>query len=120
MLKTSTVHLTPGALARRVSAVTSGAPSAVTTADLEKFAGRYISAWGETVIVPWRDGLAALEVPTDDPAGDLVRLRHIDGNTFRRVRDDGDDLGEEVVFEGDTAGSITRFLWHQNYSAKVR
>lgn len=95
-------------------------PSARATADLERFAGLYASAWGETVIVPWQDGLAALDVPTDDPKGDLLRLRHVDGTTFRRIRDDGDDLGEEVVFEADATGSITRFLWHQNYSAKVR
>jgi len=36
------------------------------------------------------------------------------------VRDDGDDPGEEVVFESDAAGAVTRFLWHQNYSQKVR
>jgi CubicO group peptidase (beta-lactamase class C family) len=88
--------------------------------DLERFAGLYASAWGETLVVPWQGGLAALELPTDDPRGDLARLRHVDGATFRRVRDDGDDPGEEVVFETDAAGAVTRFLWHQNYAQKVR
>jgi CubicO group peptidase (beta-lactamase class C family) len=102
------------------SKATTGSPDAVPTTDLEKFAGRYTSAWGETVVVPWQDGLAALEVPTDDPAGDLAKLRHVGGTTFRRIRDDGDDLGEEVVFEVDADGRVTRFLWHQNYSVRAR
>jgi CubicO group peptidase (beta-lactamase class C family) len=100
-------------------AVTATAPAAA-SADLERFAGLYASAWGETVIVPWGDGLAVLDVPTDDPKGDLTRLRHVGVTTFRRIRDDGDDLGEEVVFETDAAGSVTRYLWHQNYSVRVR
>ena len=99
------------------SAPTSTAASPV---DLERFAGLYTSAWGETLVVPWQGGLAALELPTDDPKGDLVRLKHLEGTTFRRVRDDGDDPGEEVVFETDAAGAVTRFLWHQNYSQMVR
>jgi CubicO group peptidase (beta-lactamase class C family) len=88
--------------------------------DPERFAGLYASAWGETVVVPWDGGLAALEVPTADVLGDLTRLKHVEGATFRRIRADGDDLGEEVVFESDAAGSVTRLLWHQNYSRKVR
>ena len=96
------------------------APTAVAPVDLERFAGLYTSAWGETLVLPWQDGLGALELPTDDPKGDLVRLKHVEGTTFRRVRDDGDDPGEEVVFESDAAGAVARFLWHQNYSQKVR
>jgi hypothetical protein len=89
-------------------------------ASAEAFAGLYASAWGETIVVPWEGGLAALDVPTNDPAGDLVKLAHVDGNVFRRVRDDGDDRGEEVVFEADDAGEVTRVRWHQNYARKVR
>jgi CubicO group peptidase (beta-lactamase class C family) len=95
------------------------APAAL-PADLSRFGGLYASAWGETVVVPWDGGLAALDVPTDDVSGDLVRLGHVAGSTFRRLRDDGDDLGEEVVFEQDASGAVTRLLWHQNYSRKVR
>ena len=97
------------------------APAAVAPpVDLSRFTGLYASAWGETVVVPWAGGLAALAVPTDDVPGDLTRLKQVDGATFRRLRDDGDDLGEEVTFEQDAAGAVTRLLWHQNYSRKVR
>ena len=108
--------LGPALKEAKAAAPAAAAPSV----DLSRFAGLYASAWGETVVVPWDGGLAALDVPTDDIAGDLTRLKHVDGATFRRVRDDGDDLGEEVVFEQDAAGAVTRLLWHQNYSRKVR
>jgi CubicO group peptidase (beta-lactamase class C family) len=88
--------------------------------DLSRFSGLYASAWGETVVVPWDGGLAALDVPTDDVLEGLTKLRLVAANVFRRVRDDGDDLGEEVVFEQDASGTVTRLLWHQNYSRKVR
>lgn len=89
-------------------------------ATLERFAGLYRSAWGEMAMVPWRRGLAALPLPSDAPMSVLVRLKHVEGNTFRRIREDGDDLGEEVVFETDAAGAVTRYLWHNNYARKVR
>lgn len=88
--------------------------------ELERFAGLYRSAWGEVAMVPWRGGLGALFLPTDTPMSSFTRLKHVEGNTFRRIREDGDDLGEEVVFETDAAGAVTRYLWHNNYSRKIR
>ncbi len=89
-------------------------------AELEKFAGLYRSVWGELAVVPWDGGLAALDVPTSDILGDLVRLKPVDGATFRRIREDGDDLGEEVRFETGPDGKVTGLAWHQTHSAKVR
>ena len=43
--------------------------------------------------------------PTDDPLDGLVKLKHIEGNRFRRIRDD-DELGEEIVFELGSDGKI--------------
>lgn len=87
---------------------------------LERFSGLYRSAWGEMGVVPWRGGLAAVPLPTDNPIANLIRLKYIEGTTFRRIRDDDDSLGEEVVFETDTSGGVTRYLWHNNYARKVR
>jgi len=98
-------------------------PSAVAKTsdpDLERFAGLYRSVWGELAVVPWEGGLAALDLPTSDILGDLVRLRHIEGSTFRRIREDGDDLGEEVRFEAGPDGKVTSLVWHQAHSIKVR
>jgi CubicO group peptidase (beta-lactamase class C family) len=88
--------------------------------DLERFAGLYRSVWGELTVVPWDGGLAVLDLPTPEILGDLVRLKQVDPGTFRRIRDDGDDLGEEVRFETGPEGSVTGLVWHQAHSVKVR
>jgi CubicO group peptidase (beta-lactamase class C family) len=89
-------------------------------ADLERFAGLYRSVWGEVAVVPWDGGLAVLEVPTSDILSDLVRLKQIEGATFRRIRKDGDDLGEEVRFEAGPDGKVTSLVWFRTHSIKVR
>ena len=67
--------------------------------DLERFAGLYWSEWGETIIVPWKNGLAALDLPSGDPMGDLTELKPGETQVFRRVRKDNKELGEEVHFQ---------------------
>ena len=88
--------------------------------DLERYAGLYRSVWGELAVVPWDEGLAALDVPTSDILGDLVRLRRSEDGAFRRIREDGDDLGEEVRFETGPDGKVTGLVWHRAHSIKVR
>ncbi|UCF38296.1 MAG: serine hydrolase [Acidobacteriota bacterium] len=83
--------------------------------DLEPYAGVYESAWWEEVIVPWEDGLASFHTPTDDPLSNLTRLKHIEGDTFRRFRDDDESLGEEWIFERDDTGKVIRVKVHGNY-----
>ena len=68
---------------------------------------------------PWEDGLAIISFPTDDPLPDLVKLKYMSGDTFRRIRDDG-ALAEEIVFETNARGEVTRFRRNSNYSPKVR
>lgn len=97
-----------------------GAKPATPGTDLERFAGLYASAWGEIAVVPWRGGLAALSLPSENAMDALTRLKFVDGTTFRRIREDGDDLGEEVAFEADTRGAVTGLVWHGNPSRKVR
>ena len=87
--------------------------------ELESYVGVYESAWGETAIVRWQGGLAAVPLPTRDPKRSLRELRHVEGHTFKRVRSDG-DLGEAVVFEVDDAGEVVSFSQHGNHSMKVR
>lgn len=97
-----------------------GAQPAAPGADLERFAGLYASVWGELAVVPWRGGLAALSLPSENAMDALTRLKHVEGPTFRRIREDGDDLGEEVTFEADARGAVTGLVWHGNPSRKVR
>ena len=87
-------------------------------ASLAEYEGLYQSTWGETVILRWDDGLAALGVPSNDPLGAMTKLRHEGGDTFRRMRDDGEP-GEAYIFHRED-GAIARYSVHGNYSNKVR
>jgi CubicO group peptidase (beta-lactamase class C family) len=87
--------------------------------DFEKFTGHYWNSWGESVYVPWKDGLAEVDLPTRDPLEDLTELKHIKDNIFRRVRKDGSDLGEEIRFETGPDGKVTKVWWHQNSAIRM-
>ena len=88
--------------------------------DLDRYVGIYGSAWGQTAILRWKEGLAVLDLGTRDPKESLFELEHVGDHTFRRVRKDDKSLGEEFVFEVDDVGSVTRFLQHNNWATKVR
>jgi CubicO group peptidase (beta-lactamase class C family) len=88
--------------------------------NLEDYAGTYdAQPWSsETVILPWYGELAVMGLPTNSPASFGI-LKHVEGDTFRRKRDDG-ELGETVVFERDDNGKVIKMWQHQNYSEKVK
>jgi hypothetical protein len=88
---------------------------------LQPYIGIYDNQpWGgETAIVYYGDEIAAVDLPTNDPLGEIQKLKRISENTFRRVRKDG-DLGEEVIFELGNDGKVTRLKWHSNYQVKIR
>ncbi len=89
---------------------------------LDRYAGTYSDfPWGgETLVVPWDDGLALLSLPSNDPMQALTRLKRVPGreHTFRRVRRD-DSLAEEVRFEVGADGRAARFWHHSNPSPRV-
>ena len=70
-------------------------------------------------MIPWKGGLAALSLPTDNPLEAITRLKHIDGDRFRRIRDD-EMLGEEIVFETDANGDVVRMWWHSTPSERIK
>lgn len=88
--------------------------------DLEQFAGYYSSQpwWGERYIAPWEGKLVSISLPTDSPGDAMTFYKHIEGDTFRRIRKN-DELGEELVFERDASGRIVRQQSHGNYSSKI-
>jgi CubicO group peptidase (beta-lactamase class C family) len=87
--------------------------------DLARYTGTYESGFaGETAIVEWEDGLAALGLPTMDPVKDLTKLKKVGENTFRRIRKD-ETLGEAVVFEMGE-GQAVRMIWNSNQFRRVR
>jgi len=95
--------------------------SEATPAELEMYIGAYDSfPWGgETHVIPWKGGLAVVSFPTEDPLGGLARLKHIEGHTFRRIRDD-ESLGEERTFDVNSEGEVTRTWVHGNFSPRIR
>jgi len=88
--------------------------------ELKKYLGSYDDSFGgEIAIVIWEGGLAALSLPTMDPAKQMTKLQKTGLHTFRRIRQD-EALGEEVVFEMGPDGRPSRLKWHSNYYPRVR
>jgi hypothetical protein len=87
---------------------------------LKGYVGTYRNGWGgEIAVLPWKDGLAMLSLPTDNPMDSLEPLKLTGEHRFRRVRKDDGELAEEVVFAVEN-GEVTRFTRHNNYFPRVR
>lgn len=82
-------------------------------AGFEDYLGSYdLRPWdGEDLVFRWKDGLAMVTLPTTDPLGAMVRLRHIEGDRFRTIRDDEQD-GHDVVFRRGESGEVTHVVYH--------
>lgn len=89
--------------------------------NLDDYAGTYDEQpwWGESAVFPWKGYLAVLSLPSENPAGGLTLLKHIEGDTFRRMRKDK-TLGEEILFERDDSGRVVRMWQHSNYNNKIK
>jgi CubicO group peptidase (beta-lactamase class C family) len=99
---------------------TADGPSEAQAIEPDRYLGTYTGGLGggETVVVRWRGGIATINLPTDDPGGSLTELRHVEGDTFRSVRDGG-ELGNEVVFEAGADGRIYRMRTPLNFRTRV-
>jgi CubicO group peptidase (beta-lactamase class C family) len=88
--------------------------------ELEQFVGHYQHPLSrETYAVIWEGELALFSVPTDNPNRSITKLKHIEKNIFRSVRDDG-ELAEKVIFEINPQGEVTRLIRNSNYAVKVK
>ncbi|MGB5377411.1 serine hydrolase, partial [Muriicola sp.] len=92
----------------------------VTPKDLTDYIGHYNpKPWGsEEYIGSWEGKLVMMGLPTTSPAEAMTLYKHLEGDTFKRLRDDG-ELGEAVVFERDAAGKVIRYSQHGNYTVKM-
>jgi hypothetical protein len=88
--------------------------------DLDRYVGVYGSIWGQTAIIRWEDGLAALWLGSRDPREALTRLKKTAEHTFRRIREDDDELGEAFTFDVAGDGVARRYKQHSNWSVRVR
>ena len=103
------------------AALDSNSSDTILDSKFEKYIGSYLSLpwWGEIAIFPWEGGLAAIYLPTEKPTDDIIRLKHIKENTFKRIRKDG-ELGEAYVFDTDSEGIVTRLKMHSNHYPKFK
>jgi len=125
---TSAIGSTPGDYAAQAFEVISPAIEKALSApdepierdpSLQAYAGLYASIWGQALVLPWNDRLALLELDTASPAQAMATLQHVEGDEFRRVRDD-DTLGETIRFELDQEGMAQRLQRHSIYLERVR
>ena len=88
--------------------------------NLDEYAGFYNAQpwWSEEVILPWKGKIASIGLPNENPAKGMTLFRHVEDDTFQRIRDD-DTLGEEIRFERDGNGKITKYWQHNNYSLRI-
>ncbi len=107
------------ALAERAAVREEGAEvesgPALLPAEFERFLGSYDeNPWGgEAAVVAWDAGLAILWLPTMSPSDGLTPLEHVAGNTFRRVRADGEP-GESYEFVENADGQVVGLRYHSN------
>lgn len=87
--------------------------------DFKDYEGIYdAQPWSSEVYVgSWEGKLALLPLPTESPAERMNMYKHVEGDIFRRVRDDG-ELGETLTFERDEEGTVYRFESHGNFTVK--
>jgi CubicO group peptidase (beta-lactamase class C family) len=99
---------------------TTDEPSGDSAPNLSDYVGSYdVSPWtGEDMVFKWKEGLAIISLPTTDPLGDMVRLRHVDGDIFRTIRSD-DQPGHKLIFSRDEQGQVSHLTYHSNHQLKM-
>ena len=88
--------------------------------DFSEFCGLYCAQpWGaESAVVQWIDQLALL--PLNATAGlSTENLLHIEGDTFRIVRQHDEGLGEEVTFRRNSSGRVVSKVRHGQVNLKT-
>jgi len=88
--------------------------------NLDDYIGSYdLSPWsGEEMVIRWKDGLAMISLPTMKPMKWLTVLKHVEGNHFQTIRDDG-LTGHDVRFIRDDLGSVTTVRIHSMEMPKL-
>ena len=88
---------------------------------LSDYVGNYSEQpwYAETYMGTWYGKLVCMDLPADDPVGNMTFLEFVDKDTFRRVRDNG-ELGEVIIFQRDEKGDVVSYQWFQNFSKKIK
>ncbi len=88
--------------------------------DFKEYCGYYTEQpwYAEVYISSWYGKLVTFELPADSPMESMTFFKHIESDTFQRIRDD-EEMGEFLVFVRDKKGRINGYKWFQNYSKKI-
>jgi hypothetical protein len=88
--------------------------------ELNDYVGYYSAQpwWSEEYIGTWDGKLVVIGLPTDNPADAMTMLKHVEGDTFQRMRDDGEP-GETVTFQRNDQGQVVSYEQHGNYTRKM-
>ncbi len=74
---------------------------------------------GESYFMEWEGKLLRIYLPSDSPANSMIFYNHLEGDTFRRIRDDKQS-GEKLSFERNEEGMVYRVKTHENYLPRIR
>jgi CubicO group peptidase (beta-lactamase class C family) len=87
---------------------------------LDAYTGNYDSyTFGSEILVfKWKGKLAMIDLKSEDPAGAMALLKYTRPGIFRRIRSD-ETLGEEISFEKDQQGKVTRLWQFSNFHNKL-
>ncbi|MFY0590993.1 serine hydrolase [Roseivirga sp.] len=88
--------------------------------NLQEYVGYYSPMpWSSEVFIStWEGKLVTLRLPSGKPENHMIFYKHIEGDTFRRIRGD-QELGETLVFERDKKGKIINAKGQGNYYKKI-
>ncbi len=119
----------PGSYSRGLQAILAKVKSAPKKADeatdnkkvnLSDYTGYYSNQpwWSEKYIGVWGDKLVTLNLPARSPGDAMTMYKHVEGDTFRRIRDNK-ELGETMVFKRNDAGEVNLYVTHTNIYKKI-
>ncbi len=88
--------------------------------NLEAYAGYYSTEpwWGEVYVSSWNGKLVLLDLPTDEPAEAMHIYKHLEGDSFERIKEDGTP-GFVITFVRDNDGVFTHFTMNDNHRYKI-
>ncbi len=99
----------------------SQSPSTEESADLSRYEGNFSAQpWGgESAVRQWGDHLILLRLPADDLGTAMMRLNHVEGDTFVRVTDAGEER-ELWHFDMGDDGKASVMRRHRFRAMRIR
>lgn len=83
------------------------------------YTGKYRSEWRDAEVIEYNGGLLLVTPSLLDPMLDPTKLEHIESNRFKMISSGYGSHGEDLVFESDSDGSVTRMWTGENYAERI-